>query len=270
LKYSQFAKLSINPALLFKRALVLLLLSAGAGLSAQETLSAYEIMDKVDARLKYPDGLSKFQITITARNGSISVTKGSLYQKEDSSLFLFDSISRGRELKLLYTDRGFNTYAYFFHDKKLYHKRDNDRFESVLYSSFNYQDLGNLSLLDNFTPRINGYEEAEGKQFLRIENIPLDKGLYSKLNILVDPSTDYSIYRMDYYDRAGIIIKSMEVEQRLYPVKTSQGSESVSKFISVRSMVDMNTGRISTFELLITDKTARLDESLFKPENIEK
>lgn len=274
MKFSLLTKpLTIQAKCFSKLAAVLLLLSGLSGVVAQEaelaTLSAYEIMEKVDKQLAYPDGLTKAQLTTIARNGSSSVTKGTLYKKGADSLFIFDSISRGRELKLLYNDYGFNIYAYFYLEKKFYHKREQDKYDLVLGTAFNYQDLGNLSLLENYTPKINGTEVIGGKKMLRILNIPLDKGMYSKLNVLVDPET-YDLVRIDYFDKAGVLTKTFESDVVDFSIKTQEGKLTSEKYAARRNMANLATGVITTLEFFTNDKTARLDDSLFKAENIEK
>ncbi|HMV37132.1 MAG TPA: hypothetical protein PKD60_14625, partial [Turneriella sp.] len=136
-----------------------LVLTAGA-LSAQGKTgiggTAFEIMDRVFQQLQYAEGHQKLQLTITTREGKSVVYKGSLYQKQNASFFVFDSMTRGTVLKLLYNDQGQNIYAYQTHDKRLFHKKYLDRFESVLGSGFAYLDIANASFIDNYQQKTKG------------------------------------------------------------------------------------------------------------------
>jgi hypothetical protein len=123
--------------------------------------TAFEIMDRVFQQLQYAEGHQKLQLTITTREGKSIVYKASLYQKQNASFFVFDSMTRGTELKLLYNDQGQNIYAYLTHDKRMFHKKYLDRFENVLGSGFAYIDIANASFIDNYQQKIKGTEKNE-------------------------------------------------------------------------------------------------------------
>lgn len=244
---------------------------AQENLSGKEfELTAFEIMEKVSAQMKYPEGLNKIQLTLTDQAARTVVYKGTLYQKKDDSLFMFDSMRAGRVLKLLFNNSGLDIYAYLVHERRFFHKRAGDRFESVLDSGFYYADLSNSPFLENFTPRINGTENKNGKNLLRVENIPLDRGKYSRLNVLVDPGDEYKVRRIDFFDTSGVLLKSLEVTFADMPVKTEEAKNTAVNHAVKWDMIDMSRGTIATLEFLLADQTARLDKSLFQRENIEK
>ncbi len=248
-----------------------LLAQTGVDRPKKEQLSAYEIMELVYDQLKYLEGVNKLQLTITNRKGQAVAYKAILYVKGEASLINYDSISRGRILKVLHNDLGANIYAYSVHEKRLFHKRALDRFEPVLDSGFYYIDLANSPFLDYYTPKISGSEKREaGKDWLRVENIPLDRGNYSKLVVLVDPNDDYRLKRIDYYDTAGVLMKSLEVQVNKFSIKEPDGRLIVVDRITRWDMMDMSRGTVSTIEFFSNDKTARLDPSLFRRENLEK
>lgn len=244
---------------------------AGIDKPKRKDLSAFEIMELVYDQMRYLEGINKFQLTITTRKGSTAVYKGVLYVKGDSSLYHFDHLSRGRVLKILLNDLGANIFAYSTHEKKLFHKIALDRFDPVLDSGFFYVDLANAPFLDYYTPKISGNEKrAGGRDWLRVENIPLDVGKYGKLVVLVDPYNDYSLQRIDYFDTAGVLMKSLEVQIQSLPIKESDGKERVIQRIARWDMMDLSRGTVSTLEFFSNDKSARLDNSLFRKENLEK
>ena len=70
--------------------------------------TAFEIMDRVFQQLQFAEGHQKLQLTITTREGKSVVYKASLYQKQNASFYVFDSMTRGTVLKLLYNDQGQN------------------------------------------------------------------------------------------------------------------------------------------------------------------
>lgn len=250
-----------------------LLLAAGS-LNAQGKTgiggTAFEIMDKVFQQLQYVEGHQKLQLTITTREGKSVAYKGSLYQKQNASFFVFDSMTRGTVLKLLYNDRGQNIYAYQMHEKRLFHKKYLDRFESVLGSGFAYLDIANASFIDNYQQKMKGTEKNDEGEFTIIENIPLDRGHYGKLIVLVDPRKDNRVKRIDYYDSAMVLMKTMTFTYGMLPVKEKKNLTREIEFPIRWDMADVSRGTVSTLEFLSVDKTARLDASLFKKENIEK
>ncbi len=242
----------------------------GQSTMAGVTLSADEIMQKVDEQLLYLKGLTKLQLTITSNKGAVRVYKATLFKKQEDSLFIFDTLGRGRILRLLYNDQGKTIYAYSMLDKRLYEKRAGDRFDAVLNSGFYFFDLSNSPFSENFVPKISGREKKDGNDWLRIENIPLDRGKYSRLNVLVDNKDNFKVKRIDYYDSAGVLMKSMLVKHDKIPVKQAR-KQTVSKAYATKlEMMDMSKGTISILEFLLNDKTAKLDSSLFRRENIEK
>lgn len=232
--------------------------------------TAFEIMDRVFQQLQYAEGHQKLQLTITTREGKSVVYKGSLYQKQNASFFVFDSMTRGTVLKLLYNDQGQNIYAYQTHDKRLFHKKYLDRFESVLGSGFAYLDIANASFIDNYQQKAKGTEKNDEGEYTVIENIPLDKGHYGKLIVLVDPKKDNRVKRIDYYDSAMVLMKTMTFTYGMLSVKEEKNLTREIEFPIRWDMADVSRGTVSTLEFFSVDKTARLDASLFKKENIEK
>mgnify|MGYP000037033601 CR=1 FL=1 len=232
--------------------------------------TAFEVMDRVFQQLQFAEGHQKLQLTITTREGKSVVYKASLYQKQNASFFVFDSMTRGTVLKLLYNDQGQNIYAYMTHDKRLFHKKYLDRFENVLGSGFAYLDIGNASFVDNYQQKIRGSEKNDEGEFTVIENLPLDKGHYGKLLVLVDPKKENRIKRIDYYDSAMVLMKTLSFTYGPITVKESKDSTKQIEYPIRWDMADVSRGTVSTLEFFSVDKTARLDPSLFKKENIEK
>lgn len=256
-----------------KRALAICVLAASSLFAQGKTgigSTAFEIMDRVFQQLQYADGHLKLQLTITTREGKSVVYKASLYQKQNSSFFVFDSLTRGTVLKLLYNDQGQNIYAYHTHDKRLFHKKYLDRFENVLGSGFAYIDIANASFIDNYQQKLKGTETNDEGEFTVVENLPLDKGHYGKLIVLVDPKKENRVKRIDYYDSAMVLMKTLTFTYGMLPVKEDKNLTREIEFPVRWDMADVSRGTVSTLEFFSVDKTARLDASLFKKENIEK
>lgn len=232
--------------------------------------SAFEMMEKAFEYLQYPEGFNKLQLTITTKDGKTVIYKVAQSQKGGNTLFVFDSISRGNILKLLYNNNGQNTYAYYIHDKRLFHKKYLDRFDRVLDSGFTFFDLNNSPFLENYTQRISGSEKAGKKNYIIVENIPLDKGSYGKVVAIIDSTQDNRLVRMDYYDTAMTLMKSMNITYAKMPFREVRKKEEQKEYAVKWDMADMSRGTVSTLEFFISDKTARLDTSLFRKENLEK
>jgi outer membrane lipoprotein-sorting protein len=257
----------------FAYAALFALLAAGAAHAQGKTGiggTAFEIMDRVFQQLQYAEGHQKLQLTITTREGKSVVYKASLYQKQNASFFVFDSMTRGTVMKLLYNDQGQNIYAYMTHDKRMFHKKYLDRFENVLGSGFAYVDIANGSYVDNYQQKIKGTEKNEEGEFTIIENLPLDKGHYGKLLVLVDPKKDNRVRRIDFYDSAMVLMKTLSLTYGNLSVKEDKNVVKQIEFPIRWDMADVSRGTVSTLEFFYVDKTARLDASLFKKENIEK
>ncbi|MBV6494480.1 MAG: hypothetical protein LDLANPLL_02513 [Turneriella sp.] len=232
--------------------------------------TAFEIMDNVSQQLQYLDGHYRLQMTITTKEGKSVVYKTNLYQKQNASYFVFNSMTRGTELKLLYNDQGQNIYAYTVHDKRLYHKKYLDRFENILGSGFAYVDIGNASFIDNYQQKITGKEKNTEGEFTVVENLPLDKGNYGKLFVLVDPKKQNRPVRIDYYDPAMVLMKTLTFKYGTLPVRETKTGINQVEYPIRWDMADMSRGTVSTLEFFSVDRTVRLDASLFKRENIEK
>lgn len=257
-------------SLLLMNALFISPLSAQGENNAQ-AISAFEIMEKVSSQLKMPAGLNKGQLTVTSKEGKVRVYKFSQFLKGEHILYLFDSISAGRVKKVLVRNLGFNIYVYDIHSRKFYHKMSQDKFDRLLGSGYSYFDITNSPFLDNYTPSIDGEEKRENSNnWIRVKNKPLDKGKYSKMNVLVDPENDYQVKRIDYFDTSGVLMKSQTFTFSDLSVKNPDKTVGTMKFAVKFEMMDMSQGTISVLEFFKNDKTARIDDSMFDKANIEK
>lgn len=259
-------KLLLKTAFLFSLASSLILAQGKTGIGS----SAFEIMDGVFQTLLYSDGYQKLQLTITTREGKSIAYKVSLYQKKNASFFVFDSLTSGNVMKLLYNNQGQDIYAYITQERRFYHKKYLDRFENILHSGFAYVDIANASFIDNYQQKARGTENIQNTDLQIIENLPLDKGLYGKLNVFVDPKKENRVMRIDYYDSAKVLMKTLSFTYGKLSVRESKTQTREVEYPIRWDMADLSRGTVSTLEFFSIDKTARLDDSLFKKENIEK
>ncbi len=182
-------------------------------LSQEIPYSAFELMEKVDHLLRYPEGLTKIQLTYIPKEGKVKIYKIALFKKEDKALFLIDSPQKGRLYKILLHEGGRKVYFYDVQGKTLWRKRGIFRYDPFLNSGFTFYDLSNLPFLEEYTPKIAGYTLEKGKKYLRVENYPLEKSAYSKVLVLFDLK-EYKPQRIDYYDTNGILINQKKIQKQ--------------------------------------------------------
>ncbi|MCX7633661.1 MAG: outer membrane lipoprotein-sorting protein, partial [Turneriella sp.] len=133
-----------------------------------------------------------------------------------------------------------------------------------------YIDIANASFIDNYQQKLKGTEKNAHGEFVVIENLPLDKGHYGKLVVLVDPKKDNRVHRIDFYDSAMVLMKSLTFTYGPLQVREDKNLVREIEFPVRWDMADMSRGTVSTIEFFSVDKTARLDPALFRKENIEK
>ena len=234
-------------------------------------LTASEILERVDNQMRFLDGLNKIQLTIMTSKGRVRAFKATLFQKEDNSLFIFDTIGRGRILKILYNDQGQNIYAYNIFDHRLYYKREKNQFDLVLNSGFSFVDISNASFSDNYVPQIDGKEKNQDKFYTKVTSLPLNRrSVYGKVNFLVDPRNNHSLRRIDYYDRNGVLLKSLRVRYSKLSIKINKKKLITKTYPTRLEMTHMARDTVSIMQFFANDKTAKPDSSLFEKENIEK
>ena len=234
-------------------------------------LTASEILKHIDDQMRFLDGLNKVQLTITTNKGRMRTFKATLFQKENNSLFIFNTIGRGRILKILYNDQGQNIYAYNILDHRLYYKRERNHFDLVLNSGFSFVDISNALFSDNYVPQIHGKEKNQDKFYTKVTSLPLNRGsVYGKVNFLVAPRNNHSLHRIDYYDRNGVLLKSLRVRYSKLPIKLSKKKLITKTYPTRLEMTHMARDTVSIMQFFANDKTVKPDSSLFKKENIEK
>ena len=239
--------------------------------SSGVTLTASEILERIDDQMRFPDGLNKVQLTIMTSKGRVRTFKATLFQKEDNSLFIFNTIGRGRTLKILYNDQGQNIYAYNIFDHRLYYKREKNQFDLVLNSGFSFIDISNAPFSDNYIPQIYGKEKNQDKFYTKIISLPLNRdSVYGKVNFLVNPRNNHSLHRIDYYDRNGVLLKSLRVRYSKLSIKLSKKKLTTKTYPTRLEMAHMGRDTVSIMQFFANDKTAKPDSSLFKKENIDK
>ena len=233
--------------------------------------TASQILEGIDDEMRFLDGLNKVQLTITTSKGRARTFKVTLFQKEDNSLFIFNTIGRGRTLKILYNDQGQNIYAYNILDHRLYYKREKNQFDLVLNSAFSFIDISNAPFSDNYIPQIHGKEKDQDKFYTKVASLPLNRGsMYSKVNFLVDPRNNHSLRRIDYYNRDGDLLKSLRVRYSKLPIKLDKKKLITKTYPTRLEMTHMARDTVSIMQFFANDKTVKPDSSLFKKENIEK
>ena len=234
-----------------------------------DLLSSFKIMKLVDKQMKIHNGLNLAQLTVIDRKGSVKIFRVSHYKKEYDSLMIFKSLSRGKLLKLLYNSPDQKIYAYKVHSRTLRQKKFNDRFDPILSSGFYFIDLRQPFFIDNFISKTNGYKTTEQGKLLRVENLPLSKGLYSRLVVYVNPSENYLLKQIDYFDNNNILLKTMEVHHGQLPSRSNKRVRLLNAPLKYK-ITDLSRNTISNLEYYLNNQDTQINTNIFQEANIEK
>jgi outer membrane lipoprotein-sorting protein len=88
--------------------------------------------------------------------------------------------------------------------------------------------------------------------------------------VLVDPKKDNRVRRIDYYDSAMVLMKTLSLTYGSLSVREEKNLTKQIEFPIRWDMADVSRGTVSTLEFFSVDKTARLDASLFKKRKYRK
>jgi len=230
------------------------------------TLSAQELLARLDKELDFGKGLVKGTYTLIRRNGQSETWKINRFFNGEDALYLFDRKGRGLEAKLLTKDEGENVFFFNVLSAKLFRKTDDEKYEALMGTGFFYVDLSGYSYQANYNPVVNADLEIAGEMYYRIALKPILPYFYKKLVLLVSKK-DLKPTRIDFHDRDGILFKSLNLKYGSIKIKEGAKVEDVDK-ASRWEMLDLNTGSITVWEIQEVDKSVTPDASLFAVDNL--
>lgn len=257
---------------------IFFLLAVGIGLFAmptqgQETQSggrvnAQTILAKLDETLDLGNGLVKGNLILIRRSGNSDSWKVNLFRQKGRLLYIFDRKGRGLENKLLTLDEGDKIYLYNSISQKLFRKTEEEKYETFQNTGFSYIDLSGYLYQANYDPIMNGEMKQGEEDCWRVSLKPILTYEYKKLVLLVRKENLEPI-RIDFHDKEGTLLKTMNLKYTETRHKTTQGVGS-KRIASRWEMLDLRSGTIGVWEITELDETVIPDESLFQMENLGK
>ncbi|EOQ87515.1 hypothetical protein LEP1GSC202_2897 [Leptospira yanagawae serovar Saopaulo str. Sao Paulo = ATCC 700523] len=251
---------------------ILFFLISFATLDAQTpdtSLSAQELLARLDREMDFGKGLVKGTYVLIRRNGTSETWKINRFFNGEDALLLFDRKGRGLESKLLTKDEGENVFFFNVLSAKLFRKTDDEKYESLMGTGFFYVDLSGYSYQANYNPLVNGDLEIGGEVYYRVSLKPILPYFYKKLVLLVGKK-DLKPYRVDFHDRDGILFKTLNLKYGPVKIKDNTGKVEEIQKASRLEMLDLNTGSITVWEIQEVDKTVNPDASLFNVDNLSR
>jgi outer membrane lipoprotein-sorting protein len=184
--------------------------------TAQEQLSAFEIMQLWDNRTVPVDVTSKMTMNLIDKNDKVRTRLIKVYRMSDDKQimwFLEPADVKGSSfLRLSYDDRDDDMWIYLPAFRKVRRIASHAKKGSFMGSDFTFEDMGDRKLAD-YTYRPLGEEEIDGKSCWMIESIPAEGVAtdYSKIVSWIWKE-DYLELKEEFYDRKGNIRKIKTIE----------------------------------------------------------
>jgi len=237
--------------------------------ASENSISAQELVARLDKELEYGKGLIKGNLTLIRRSGQSETWGVNRFYNGEDALYLFDRKGRGLEAKLLTREEGENIFYFNTLASKIFKKTEDEKYEPLFHSGFFYVDLSGYSYQANYNPVINGDLEINGDSFYRVTLKPILPLFYKKLILLVRKK-DLKPYRIDFHDKDGILFKTLNLKYGGIKQKDQTGRVEEPNRVSRWEMLDLGSGSISVWEIQEIDKVVNPDPSLFQVDNLSR
>lgn len=232
-----------------------------------------EMIARVDQVLRVPNGLLTGRLSAITRAGDSSVWEFSLYKRnlkirdiaESVLLYQFSSKRRGLEAKVLYREDGEVVWLWDATRRQLFRKRDLEKFQGVLGTSFTFLDLSGSGYQAGYSGRSVRLTEVGGARLARLSMVPINPGRYSKLILLANPAERYRPLRIDYHDRDRILFKTLNFQYGELLDRKS-GNTGAAALPTRLEMLDLKNGMISRIEYFTLDVSVAPEDAFFDPE----
>ncbi len=228
-------------------------------LAAQEErkieLTAQEILARADRVLDYPNGIVRGKMVHILPTGQSHKVDFVAYVQGDDSLFTFSTGDRGEQLKVLFNFRGEDIWVYNMLSTRLFHKMGIDKYESIIFTNYNYVDFSRANLQSNYTARIIGNANVKGVDSYRLRLDPVFRGSsYGMLTLYVAKNT-YVPLRIDYHDIDKVIFKTLSISETI---------EKDNRIIPIRcDMLDIKKGTLTVLSYSGFEENVKFDKKVF-------
>ena len=240
---------------------------------AELRIPVQEMIARVDQVLRVPVGLLTGRLSVVTRTGDAAVWEFSLYKKnlrvrdiaETVLLYQFSSKRRGLEAKVLYREDGEVVWLWDAVRRQLFRKRDLEKFQGVLGTSFTFLDLAGSGYQAGYSGRSVRLVQAEGTRLARLSMVPINPGRYSRLVLLANPQERYRPLRIDYHDRDRVLFKTLNFQYGELLDRKSGGTGGATLPTRLE-MLDLKNGMISRIEYFTLDVSVAPQDAFFDPE----
>lgn len=244
------------------RFIVIFLFILNISLYADEKLVGQEIIERLDRTLSFEDGLTRGNLYIKKGNHETHFWKVKIFKLGEDLLYTFEITHRKPVAKLLSIKRGNKLIYYNVLSGKFFGIEQLEKLERVLFTSFSFLDLSNLSYEANYSASGVNKESSETSNSSILKMIPLFSPSYKQLELQAD-NNDYSPKKIDFTTTEGLLIKTLKLKYGKVKLRENNSSSEISR-LNKLEMTDNATGLVSTLEFIEIDKDIKPDKILYE------
>ncbi len=240
---------------MMKALIVLLIVFWTGSVSAQE-LSVLEIIRKIDATERVASSKSQGKQIITTSGGKKRTLEMIAFSKNrnEKQLMVYTAPKRIKGDKILMLNEGDDIWFYTPKTDRVRHLASHAKRQKVQGSDFNYEDMAGGKIEEDYTCKLLGSEEIDGRKSYKLELIPTESGPhYSKLILWADAERFITL-RIDYYED-GELLKRLLCKD----IRNIQGHWYAMKLI----MTNLLEGGETVFETEEIEFDLELDDTIF-------
>lgn len=196
------------------------LVAAFTTVLAQEKLTAYQIMEKVDARPIPSDQKSEMTMNLIDKKGKIRSRSVKTYRIGDEKQIMWflepADVKGSCFLRISYDDRNDDMWIYLPAFGKVRRVASHQKNGNFMGSDFTYEDMEKIKL-ENYDYKLLGEEEISGKGCWMIERRPKE-GVSKDYSRIVGWvwKDHYSLVKNEFYAKNGNLKKVMTIEPQQF------------------------------------------------------
>jgi len=236
----------------------------------KETIKRADLLkdlNEIYAESKYPEGITKAQLTVRYSNKKIKVYKILIYHKNDNILYTINSTNEGRILKILYNKNSLNYFIYDIINHKLYQKDIYEKLGEVLNSAFSFDDLSNRNLSEKYVPIISELTTEKDKQYKKIKVIPADEKDYSHLFLYRLSKDKNRLEKIEYFKKNRILSKIIEFKYGNLTMKEKNNKSKI-EYPIIWKAIDIKKETVSILEFFSSDNIIPFEDTIFDPDKL--
>lgn len=267
--------------------------------SAGGNLPVQEMVARADSQMSAPPGLYTGALSVILKDGRSSQWDFTLYRRFRDGVaqmaYQFSSRRRGLEAKLLFLENGEEIWLWDARRNLLSRKRDFEKYDSLLGTSFAYVDISGYPLQDNYAGReaarfqpaaeselralIESADRARerlgqaveprpaGELILtRLTVSPIFESRYRRLVIIADGVRNYRALRSDYFNLDNILFKTIHFHYDSPILNRATGRGELMDMPCMQEALDLDHGSISRLEIYTVDPRVSPADAIFDPE----